>query len=47
MVTSKNLSHTHYHIKGFFTEKAKGSPMLKGPGENMVPVQACVVTHIA
>ena len=44
MVTSKDLSHTQYHIKGFLTEKAKGSPMLKGPGKSTV--QAHVVTHI-
>ena len=29
MVTSKDLSLTQYHIKQFFTEKAKGPPMLK------------------
>ena len=34
MVTSKDLGHTQYHIKGFFTEKAKGPLMPKGPGEN-------------
>ena len=37
MVTSKDLSHTQYHIKWFFMMKAKG-PLLplmpKGPGKN-------------
>ena len=34
VVTSKDLSHTQYHIKGFFLplKKGKGSPVLEGPG---------------
>ena len=32
--TSKNLGHTHCHIKGIWMQKTWGPPTPKGPGEN-------------
>ena len=31
---SKNLGHTHCHIKGIWMQKTWGPPTPKGPGEN-------------
>ena len=40
--TSKNLGHTHCHIKGIWMQKTWGPPTPKGPRENT----ACICRYI-
>ena len=40
--TSKNLGHTHCHIKGIWMQKTWGPPTPKGPRENT----ACILSEV-